>query len=194
MRVKVTLSETDIKNGIGRASAKLGFKQLLIVIVAVVAAGIINGALQVLLRKQAFYKSIDPGMYQIGNVMLFLLLWLFVYRFLFQYGPVHYSHPDGMLRAPKEIRIDAEGLHQNSLYESSVTRWKGIMRIEDDREFVLLYVDTASVYMIPKHSFSTADEAAAFVAQARSYREAALKADQGEIPAAASSPNESAAT
>lgn len=192
MRVKVTLSETDMQKGIRRLYAKLGYKALWLSIVAVIAASTINGALQTLLNKQAIYKILDQGVHQFISVLLFMLLWYLIYRFLIRYSPVQYYHTDGMFRRPREIYIDPAGVHQNTQYDSSLTRWEGIMRVEEDAEFVMLYVDTASAFMIPKYFFSTPAEAAAFAAQARDYRDSALKTLEGATPAAAPSPHESA--
>lgn len=179
MLVRVELSEEDLKLGLRRVYAQLGRKSLLIIYMIAVAIGIaVDKPLLALLQKQAFYKSMPAGMQEFVAIALFVAIVLLVFRFLLRYSPQRqYYRPEGILRSSREIRIDRDGVHQDGKHSTSLTRWGGIMKIQEDKDFILFYVDPAAAYIIPKHFFASPEDAAAFAAQARDFWNAAKQAE-----------------
>ena len=121
-----------------------------------------------LLEKQNFYQSIGTVAIQPFLLMCYLFIFAFAYSFLARYAPKHETfRKDGSMLAPREVVIGRDGIHHFSQNYQSLTRWSGIIKIEDDQEFIMLYTDALAAYLIPKRCFSSSGESSAFAAEAR---------------------------
>jgi hypothetical protein len=178
MQVKVALEELDYKRGLQRISTQAHGKHYWLSIVAAIISFPSADSLFDLLQKQDFYKRLDSSLQAVGGMLLFLGIYFLIYQFLARYSPLpQYSRPDGMTRSPGEYRIDREGFHHNCRYKTSFIQWPGVVKIVEDKEFILFYIDAMAAYIIPKRFFNSSEEATAFAAQAREFWEAAKKAD-----------------
>jgi hypothetical protein len=185
MRVNVELQEAEITRGLQRMYKQLGLgrSRLLLCIIASALTAMIFISVINLLQKQDFYRTLTMATVQSFDIVSFVLVFYFIMFFLLRYAPkTQMFRADGMLRSPREIRIEPDGVYQTCRYSNSLTRWSGIRKIEESNEFVFLYVDVVSAYMIPKRCFSAPAEASAFTAQATAYWNAA-KTGAAEAPA-----------
>jgi hypothetical protein len=176
MHVKVALTQTDITSGSRRVCAQVRRRFFLIYAIALVICYQVDKNLLVFLQKQNFYKNIPGQAHPYIFGILFFLTLVAVFKFLAHYSAQELYRPDGLLRASREITLHEKGITQTSQNYTSLTSWSGIMKIEEDKEFIFLYIDTISAYAIPKRFFNTAQEASAFIQQARSFHDAAKSA------------------
>lgn len=180
--ISFAVQDKDIAKFMRHASAKISRKCTLLTLVAAAVTIAFIDPLSGIVRKLDFWKNSPPLTQTFVAIVFFYFLYLFIYRFLFQYSPVKWSHPQGSLLCPKEIRIDGEGLHQSSKHGASTAFWPGILNIEDTGDMIYFYVDLTSAYFIPKRFFANPEEAAAFVTQARHYWNAAREAASASPP------------
>ena len=182
MHVQVTLQEAEITKGFQRIYAQAGIRTTRgrLALLALVVTVFIASAITAVLQKQAFYPTFIATSEQSGCVAVFGFVYFFIYAFLSRYAPKQqYYRADGLLRSPRTILIKDDGIHQTCPVSNSLTKWAGVMKIEEDAEFVFFYVDVISCYLIPKRCFPDAAKASAFAVQAKAYWSAAKKA-QGD--------------
>lgn len=173
MSVKVEMSEADIRLGTQRLCSKLAKKQIALFLVAIVIGFFINQEILVFAQKLAVYQNLPSNIQMLLGIVTLVLIYIYVFKFLSHYSPIQYYHPDGIMRCPKEIRVAPDGVHHESALYVSRTNWSAVMKVEEDKDFIFLYVDIVSAYTIPKRSFNSPEEASAFLTQAREYWSAA---------------------
>jgi len=79
--------------------------------------------------------------------------------------------PQGYVLSPQKLSIDAKGLYRESDYHKVFSDWRGIIEIQETKNYILFYTDRAHGYgyLVPKTAFETPEDAAAFLEQARGY-------------------------
>ncbi|TVQ83497.1 MAG: YcxB family protein [Micavibrio sp.] len=79
--------------------------------------------------------------------------------------------PQGSFLAPQTLTIDAKGVVEKSTHDQYFTDWRGIIDIQETIDYLLLYNGQITAYLVPKTAFETPEDAAAFLEQARDYRQ-----------------------
>lgn len=123
--------------------------RLTMVIVAVIFAGLVS-----LVFHYGFGRSLERqvrGMFREGN-------------------------NKGML-GPHELEIDAAGIVEWTEVNELRQSWSGIERIEENDDYVLIYLSSIMAHVIPKRAV-TFGEPEAFIAQAKQFWSAANTADR----------------
>jgi len=88
------------------------------------------------------------------------------------------TESNGILGA-HTIIVDAEAVTERSAVGESRIAWSGLERIEDDGDYIYLYIGPLQAYVIPKRAFRTADDQEAFMQLVHAYRLAGVPHDAG---------------
>jgi hypothetical protein len=75
--------------------------------------------------------------------------------------------PNGSILCRQEYSFADEGLHHRTPHWEGVTRWSGLIRIDETEQHLFLMIDRAAAYTIPKRAFASSADAASFVARIR---------------------------
>lgn len=184
MQVTSQLTEQDFglyaravrKNYKGRTYTHVG---------AVIAMAVIAGLLAAALKRLLFAyignhgQAWDLGVY----FVLFLFIYLSLIRTLARLFTRGQFSPDGHFLAATQFTLAPEGFTTQSRYTQGKVDWRGVLRLEESKDFLLIYIDLMQAYVIPKRCFATTEAAAAFYQQAQAYWQAARQADQVAPPA-----------
>jgi len=68
------------------------------------------------------------------------------------------------------IIISEEGLQEITEVSESRSIWSGIERIEENEEYIFVYIGAYQAHVIPKRDFASKEDAKEFAEQARLYR------------------------
>lgn len=71
------------------------------------------------------------------------------------------------------IRIDTDGIHDESEAGRSSASWSGVTRIRQNSDCVTIQTDWKTAHLIPKRAFASREEADQFYEQARAFWKAA---------------------
>ncbi len=75
------------------------------------------------------------------------------------------SEHKGMLT----IEIDENGIQESTTITKEFVSWEGVHRIEQDTEYIYLFIDTIRAYVIPKRVFPSKKESEEFYSIALSF-------------------------
>jgi hypothetical protein len=75
--------------------------------------------------------------------------------------------PNGSILCRQEYSFDDEGLRHRTPHWEGVTRWSGIIRVDETEHHLFLMIDRAAAYTIPKRAFASSADAASFVERVR---------------------------
>jgi hypothetical protein len=175
IKINVTFKEADFNNFIIVLSRPNCKKQSLIMFMAALIASIATAFSGTYLNSLGFYQDLFGIIYIVDDALIFLLIFSLTLSFLVRYNPTQHISPEGSFLRPKEYRINEKGIQETNSLHTSTTSWEAILKIEEDENLILFYVDTCSAYVIPRHSFDTTIEADAFVRKAKDFHQAALR-------------------
>ena len=68
------------------------------------------------------------------------------------------------------ISIDAEGVTEKTSVGETRTDWSGIEKIDEDGQYVYLYVSVRQAHVIPKKAFTSTNDVEKFLQLAHAYR------------------------
>ncbi|OCT13349.1 hypothetical protein A8709_03610 [Paenibacillus pectinilyticus] len=69
----------------------------------------------------------------------------------------------------RRVEINEIGIHQLSSVSQSSYKWSGVRSINQNDEYIYIFVDTIMAYIIPKRSFVTEKESLEFYHQTQIY-------------------------
>ena len=138
-------------------------------------AGITSTVIVEYLNTLPFYKDLPEIVLSLDDIFFIFSIFFLTYSFLRRYYPIKYTHPQGDFLRPKEYSIDENGIQATNAFYTGFTSWEGILKIEENKNIILFYVDLISAYPIPKDAFATTIEADAFVRKAKDFHQAALR-------------------
>ena len=75
--------------------------------------------------------------------------------------------PNGSILCRQEYWLSDEGLRHRTPYWEGVTRWGGLVRVDETERHLFLMIDRAAAYTIPKSAFTSSAHAASFVERVR---------------------------
>ncbi|MEW4565941.1 YcxB family protein [Bremerella sp. JC770] len=108
----------------------------------------------------------------LGGVVVFCALLLSI---LYWRALSRVSKNAKVIPGKQTVRLLDDYLETATERGASRRRWNKVARVHDMPDYVALYVQKLRAFVIPKRYFSSADEAAAFVAKAQSLRAAGLE-------------------
>lgn len=120
-----------------------------------------------------------PDWSSIERILFFIvmcLLWLIGYPSYYRWTikrnarRIYSQSESKSVLGAHTIAIGPEGVSERTAVGESRIAWSGIERIEDDDEYLFLYIGPLVAHVIPKRAFKTAEDANAFLHQAQSYR------------------------
>jgi hypothetical protein len=75
--------------------------------------------------------------------------------------------PNGCILCRQEYWVEDEGLRQRTPHWDGVTRWSGILRVEETEHHLFLMLDRVMAYIVPKRAFASPADAASFAERVR---------------------------
>lgn len=95
--------------------------------------------------------------YACWGVLIFLLRQLAVWRIK--------NSPDtnGALLGTKQYQLTDEGIKEITEISESLTKWKGIQKIEETSEYIFVFIDRIAAYVFPKRAFGSKEELDQFI-------------------------------
>lgn len=96
------------------------------------------------------------------------ILYLLLLRF-FQLFDKRWLDPRGHSLAPRIFRIDTKGITTELNYHKSFTDWRGVIEIQETKNYLLFYIDRMQAYQVPTAVFEKPEDATAFLEKARGY-------------------------
>lgn len=81
------------------------------------------------------------------------------------------SYPESKegILGERSIEIDELGIYQVGSVSQSSYKWSGVRSVEQNEEYIFIFVDTIMAYIIPKRSFVSKKESLEFYHQAQIY-------------------------
>lgn len=86
---------------------------------------------------------------------------------------VSYNDSKGSFLAPSVLNVTPDGLQAESKHIKSTVAWPGVLRIQENSEYIIFYVDLIQAYLVPKRCFADAEQAREFLQQAQEFWRAA---------------------
>ena len=183
------LSEDDYLELCKSACQKINAYYILIMLVTVIVAVCVMNQIQVigaeiipaewLEKMPTFIRSVIIPL--LPCALLFIVFFT-IYKFFMKSSKFSYVLPEGNFLRPKTTTIDEVGITEETELGMSHTKWQGVLRIENAKAVILLYVDRMSAYVVPKKGFATPDEAEAFYKQSVTFWENARNIEQKKNP------------
>jgi hypothetical protein len=75
---------------------------------------------------------------------------------------------DGSILGKHTFEILDEGLREFSDLGDGITKWKGILAIKDNKDYIYSFTDNNVAHIIPKRSFSNEAECESFLNELKS--------------------------
>ncbi len=103
-----------------------------------------------------------------GGLLALPFCGFFVYSYV---NAQHRMQPEesGAVLGRKSFELTENGVVEVSPQTESITRWAGVMSVEETPEHIFLFVDRSAAFIIPKRCFGAPDEAAEFSAFAEDH-------------------------
>ena len=112
------------------------------------------------------YKKISDFKYMFGQ-LLFIVILLTVFLFIFFRINVFFSkyipNKEGLSLQKKKIIIGDEALMVETDLSKTSMQWNGIQSIEENNNYIYIFIDRHMAHVIPKRFFKTSDECGEFV-------------------------------
>ncbi|WP_211746611.1 YcxB family protein [Paenibacillus sp. Marseille-Q4541] len=67
------------------------------------------------------------------------------------------------------IELNAEGLHESTVYNQAHYSWKGIEDVKSDKDYIYIFVNSIQGINIPRRAFADQEQEQAFVKQLEQY-------------------------
>ena len=83
------------------------------------------------------------------------------------------ERPDRGQLGRHRLILDQDGLTESTAVGESRTRWAGVDRVEQNREYIYIYTSPAAAHVVPKRAFSTPEQAEAFYRLSQARRQSA---------------------
>lgn len=83
------------------------------------------------------------------------------------------ERPDRGQLGRHRLILDEDGLTESTAVGESRTRWAGVDRVEQNREYIYIYTSPAAAHVVPKRAFSTPEQAEVFYRLSRARRQSA---------------------
>jgi len=120
-------------------------------------------------------SRVSPTFIVISLLVVFLLQWTLdrwlVRRAIHQL--LEDERPDRGQLGRHRLILDEEGLTESTAVGESRTRWAGVDRVEQSRDYIYLYTSPAAAHVVPKRAFPDAEQADAFYRLSEARRQAA---------------------
>jgi hypothetical protein len=78
------------------------------------------------------------------------------------------GHGKGLL-GQHDIEIRSDGIHERTDVNDSRQSWAAVERVAESDRYIFIYIGPMLAHIIPKAAFASAEEAASFFSQARSF-------------------------
>ncbi|MBP7252632.1 MAG: YcxB family protein [Alphaproteobacteria bacterium] len=143
-------------------------------VAACIALAVIAGLLAVSLKNILFKLLGSPGDAWDGGVyfLLFFFIFLSLMRgFARMFARGRFS-PNGQFLAATQFTLQHDGFTTQTRYTQGSVDWRGVQRLAETKDLMLIYIDTMQAYIIPKRCFASPEAAAAFYQQAQNYWQA----------------------
>ncbi|MGB5811652.1 MAG: YcxB family protein [Polyangiales bacterium] len=75
----------------------------------------------------------------------------------------------GSVLGPKSYELTEDGILEKTPDAESMFRWRGVKSVEESSDHVFVFTDRCAAYIVPKRSFESPGDAAAFRAFAESH-------------------------
>ena len=95
--------------------------------------------------------------YAAWGLLIFLLRQLTIWKIK------KYPDENGALLGKKTYQLSDEGIREITDNSETLTKWKGIQRIEETNEYVFVFVDRIAAYIFPKREFKSKEELGQFL-------------------------------
>ena len=102
-------------------------------------------------------------------VLLMGMTWLLVTNYLSYF----LLNRQNYVRRPIELQLTPKGFEWRNDVASGVYDWSAISRIEEGKQYILIFLDDVTAQIIPRRSFDTAGAAKQFLDTARHFRQMA---------------------
>jgi hypothetical protein len=175
LRVTFTATRADMAafqrfvTGRIRASVRTPLYWLVLVLAAILAGGVLSGAVGV---------RVDPASALVVALLVPAIWWPLsrLYRLAASPGE------RGSLVGPRTIALSEDGVRQLAPLHQGFTTWEGVLEVAQTGAYLFLMTDTLAGYVVPRRAF--ADDAAwrAFAQCARTRLEAARRPQQAPAP------------
>jgi hypothetical protein len=103
--------------------------------------------------------------------MLALLFWLWVViKFLVPLAQRKFEPiPGGTILCEYQLTITPNGVDIRTPHWDALTRWSGVVSIDETPDYVFLRLDNVAAYTVPRRAFADDDARACFVSAARAH-------------------------
>ncbi len=150
---------------------KLGSLFIVGVILAASAIAIINNI------TTQFFENTDSFIPSIIWGLCILILPYFTCKYLWKHGDIKYTDPKGYFQSQKEFTIGAIGIKEYSDNYETTAKWDAIIEIIETKYQILFCIDKMAALVIPKHAFTSPEDADIFLKQAHEFWESAKNKD-----------------
>jgi len=118
------------------------------------------------------WTSVERVLYFIVMCLLWLIGYPIYYRWAIKRNArrIYSQSESKSVLGEHTIAIAPDGVSERSAVGESRIAWSGVERLEEDGEYIFLYIGPLVAHVIPKRAFKTTEDANAFLHQAQSYR------------------------
>ncbi len=98
--------------------------------------------------------------------LLFIFMWvmlMLVLYFLLRLISKITSETKSIMLGEQVYHFDESGLKKVSEKNVSETKWSGVLSIEENKKYILIFVGKTTAYIIPKRTFDNKEKMASFV-------------------------------
>lgn len=133
----------------------------------------------------AFVPAIGPHGITLSRVSLTFIVTSLLIVYLLQWILDHWlvrrtirqlladERPDRGQLGRHRLMLDEDGLTENTAVGESRTRWAGVDRVEQSRDYIYIYTSPAAAHVVPKRAFANPEAADAFYRLSEARRQAA---------------------
>ena len=83
------------------------------------------------------------------------------------------ERPDRGQLGRHRLLLDEDGLTERTAVGESRTRWAGVDRVEQSRDYIYIYTSSAGAHVIPRRAFASPEQADAFYRLSQARRQSA---------------------
>lgn len=133
----------------------------------------------------AIVPAIGPGGFMLSRVSFTFIVISLLVVFLFQWCLERWlvrraigqllkdERPDRGQLGRHRLVLSEDGLFESTAVGESRTRWAGVDRVEQDRDYIYIYTSPAAAHIVPKRAFPDLEQADAFYRLSQARRQAA---------------------
>ena len=104
----------------------------------------------------------SPIIFKIGLTAVEVILGYFVFMYILKKQTISFINNNKELLCDHTIEISEEGIKETTEEEEEFDYWKEIKSVEENKDYIFIFIDTDMTHIIPKRAFKDISESKKF--------------------------------